>query len=341
MPHHIVDCSEDPYDLRPATEEITQQIFDLTNQGNGRSKPVIVIMGEIHTNPLHRLLQQAVMANCLKENQNLSVAYHMEHEHNLLGHIARTREGINFLPQLDSTLKHHDKNGQMLVQAVLKHEPIRYATKSAESVLGFCLDRGISVAFTDIAKRYYDERRQVFDWRDPETQLILTMPHGEALNVESPQGMALRNHFMAQKTTDIIVQRKPDVVVHHCGREHVLGDTPSGFSFADSLLAKFLAKGFPTIAVFPETKADHTRIPPEAFENTALKITVSGLANLSFGKNDPQEMACLHQCRQASRDMGDNYADSSQVKIWKTSVSRNLPLIKQARNTREMLFSPV
>jgi hypothetical protein len=43
MPHHIVDCSEDPYDLRPATEEITQQIFDLTNQGNGRNKPVICL----------------------------------------------------------------------------------------------------------------------------------------------------------------------------------------------------------------------------------------------------------------------------------------------------------
>lgn len=327
MSHHTVDCSKAPYDLRPATEEITQQIFDLKNPKDGKNKPVIVIMGEVHTNPLHRLLQQGVLARC--SEAGLSVAYHMEREHNLLGHIARTRRGIQASPQLDGTLAHHDKDGQILAKIALKYAPVRYATAAAENILGFCLGNGIATAFTDVAKRYSNERDQVFDWRDPETQL--TTPHNGTINVESPHGMTLRNRFMAQKTADLVVQRQPDVVVHHCGREHVLGDSPSGFSFAESLFAKFLAQGFLTIAVFPSTKTDQEKIPPEGLEETT-PIIVSGLADCRFGNNDPNELSCIQQCAQASGTLIDTYAGSAQIKIWMDSASRSLsPLITQAR----------
>lgn len=327
MSYHTVDCSKAPYDLRPATEEITRQIFDLKNPKDGKNKPVIVIMGEVHTNPLHRLLQQGVLARC--SEAGLSVAYHMEREHNLLGHIARTRRGIQASPQLDGTLAYHDKDGQVLAKIALKYAPVRYATAAAENILGFCLDNGIATAFTDVAKRYSNERAQVFDWRDPETKLII--PHGETINVESPQGMALRNRFMAQKTAGLIVQRQSDVVVHHCGREHVLGDSLSGFSFAESLFAKFLAQGFLTIAVFPSTKTDQEKIPPEGLGERTL-IIVSGLADCSFGKNDPNELACIQQCAQASGTLIHTYANSAQIRTWMHSSSRSLfPLITQAQ----------
>ena len=152
MVAHIINSAENSYDLRPVATAIMDRIHQAV-QANTSGKPVVVIMGEEHPKPSHRLLQQAILH--LSQESGLKPVYHFEYGHHLLEKFLRQRAG--FIPEEIDRLKSKDANGHLLLRAFKAyHDPMRYSPCASDNLFGFCLNRGISVSFTDAARKVDD-----------------------------------------------------------------------------------------------------------------------------------------------------------------------------------------
>lgn len=279
-------------------------------QGNTSGKPVVVIMGEEHPKPAHRLLQQAILH--LSQESGLKPVYHFEHEHNLLERVLRTKANFELSNQQLSELKLKDVSGHLLLRAIKTHEPMQYSPRAADNIFGFCIDNGISVSFTDAAKKtiYIDSDERFLNLRDRATQnfaagfLERSLSEDEEISVaSSPEGMAIRNNMMCQNSLKSAADTKLDIIIHHCGTHHAVGDARYGFSYEDSLAKRFRDKGCPVLVVYPDTNNMSENIPAEAGQQLVNTLLIKDLPNQSFAKNDPMEKWEVDRIISASGDL--------------------------------------
>ncbi len=297
MTAHIINSAENPYDLRPVANAIMDRIHQAVRQSktSGTSdKPVVVIMGEEHPKPAHRLLQQAVLH--LSQESGLKPVYHFEYGHHLLEKLLRQRAG--FISEEIDSLKSKDANGHLLLRAFKAyHDPMRYSPSASDNLFGFCIDKGISVSFTDAARKVDDFTLDThfFDVSDSATREIVIQHLGsnvsdiEAVSFDNATAMAIRNDMMCQNSLKSAADSKPDIIIHHCGSHHAVGDARYGFSYEESLAKKFKDEGCPVLVVYPDTNNMSDNIPAEAGQELANILLIRGLPDQSFTKHDPME----------------------------------------------------
>lgn len=321
-------CEDNPLDLRPAAVAVVQKLKHLRAQPTN-DKPPVIIMGEAHNKPTHRLLQQAVMALCTDEG--LSVAYHFEQEHSLLPQLLKSRLNMNLSPRDIAALSVADSSGRMLLKTAMLFRPVRFATYSAENVFAFAMDNNIAVAFTDAAKCRDDGAGRVatLNLRDPLTAQFTAAKRGQpvtsdaVISVETPEGMDIRNQMMVAKSVAHAQQVKPDIIVHHCGFQHAVGDARFGFSYAGSLAKQFQGMGHDTVVVCPAAASGDEHIPPDAAEGRGAICVVNGLAANEFTQNDLSEKAFLREIMYQSGGLIAPYEiDDATRKTWLKNLPR-------------------
>ena len=270
-----VDCSNDPYDVTAVTKAILDRVRHVQGEAADASKPVVVLMGEVHDQPSHRLLMQGFLAAAKADGFEPSL--HLEHEHQLLGRIARIDAGIELKSWQADALSLAERDGKILLQATMAYRPLSYSPIIGHNLMAYCLENAVPVAFTDAAKsgRASDSER-ILDQSDRETARQIAAYYSARFNhaassvpetpvsVEAPDGIAIRNRMMVDLSGRHLGLSRSTLLVHHCGREHLLGDTRSGFDYRDSLAAQFAAQGYQVVSVFPESSDAFDRVPAEA-----------------------------------------------------------------------------
>lgn len=323
MDFSTISCDQTPHDLR----FVARRVVDGALAVRDPSKRPILVMGELHDYPSHRLLMQAVLKDC--SERGLKTALHFEYDHNFLTRIAQTRVGLPFHDEGAFALAKLDPQGDLLVKAALCYNPFRYSSRTAQNLLAFCHDKKISAVFTDAAKTKFIEagRSRFLDPKDPETKVLIGRFSGSEdsqIDIESSQGIELRNMMMVQKTYEALERHKADIVVHHCGREHVFGDVRYGFSYASSLSAQFKDRGFHVTSVFPDHRFASDNIPEEALRDSDLSgILVQGLPDVL---NQQREADELESFRRASQGYLEVYNPEDLISRgkWRTKVRQGL-----------------
>ena len=167
---HYLDCSSNPYDLRPARDLIIQAAYALREK-TPNNKPVVIVIGEPHRMSSRLALIQMVTSSLLASENRLTVS--LENEHNKWSHIASRAErgmgmhipsGLFYMPQK------YDTGGQALLSADLGFEGIDGASVAYDNFLAFCLRKEIPTIYSEAAK---DDLGNL-DMRDSVTASIVT-----------------------------------------------------------------------------------------------------------------------------------------------------------------------
>lgn len=321
-----IDCSDDPYDVTAVTRAILARVHHLQGNEADPSKPVVVLMGEVHDQPSHRLLMQGFLAAAKADG--LDPSFHMEHEHRLLSRIARIDAGVELKGWQAEALTTAERDGKILLQATMAYRPLSYNPVIGHNLMAFCLENAVPVAFTDAAKSgKARDTEKALDQSDRETAQQIAAFYSERFNraasassdaplsVEGPDGIAIRNRMMVDLSGRHLDLSRSNLLVHHCGREHLLGDTRSGFDYADSLAARFAAQGYRVVTVFPDSSDAFERVPKEALceERTDI-VLVEGLSTRSYPVTHGTEQDELLQFCKNSGGLIDVYETDPEPK---------------------------
>lgn len=286
-----IDVSGRPFDMRPAAHAVVNRIEALRDIYP--QDPVIVPMGERHTEPTTQFHQQAVMQECL--NRGLTPAYAMELDYRTLDKYA-VKFGLNIAAADLKLHKAADPHNLLLRQMayMLNTHPTHFQH------LSFCHDKNLSVSFNDAAAAAYDDEYDILDYSDDQTRKTAekmgystSLPDIETRLAEgvsndddlvfmeakghlcvSRTGFHIRNKFMAEKTVEQWHAQKPDVLVLATGSAHVLGAYSSAAGF-HSPYNHSLTRYFRdhSKAVLPFTFGwSAILIPPEADQNQAVVL---------------------------------------------------------------------
>lgn len=321
-----IDCSDDPYDVTPVTAAILDRVALARSRQADSKKPVVVLMGEVHDQPSHRLLMQGFLEAA--RSGGLRPAFHMEHEHQLLSRIARIDAGVDLKGWQAEALSKADTDGRVLLQAVMAYRPLGYSPLTGQNLMAYCLENAIPVAFTDAAKSGRSQGAdRTLDVSDRQTAAQIASYHSPQFNqaaapqdlptllVEEPDGIAVRNRMMRDLSAARLESAGSDLLVHHCGREHLLGDTRSGFAYKDSLAVQFAAQGYTVISVFPQSSSAFDRVPDDAIAADAADVVlVEGLSALPYPVSPSDETNELLQFSQQSDGLIGLYETSPDAK---------------------------
>lgn len=243
-----VSCADDPSDIRPALHVLTQEIERRAAAGS-----LVVLMGEDHSVPLHKILRQGLLARLLQTSSSL--AYGMERPHDLLGALLENKCGQPVAPSLRVQLGRSDYDGQKLSRAFRALLSPVHTPFTGKNLLAFLAENKISIRANDAATVKQD--KEVFlDLNDPLTQRLIAQhkPHlqGLPVSVTSADGIALRNHMIVDCACAHMKETGAHIYVQDCGMGHLLGHQSARgvWPYADSLSALFAQAGMDVLPVF-------------------------------------------------------------------------------------------
>lgn len=243
-----IDASARPFDMRPAAHAISNRIESL--RALYPDQPLIVPMGERHTEPTTQFCQQAVMQECL--NRGLIPAYALELDYRSLEQYA-AKFGLSLSAQDIKRHQQADPHNILLRQMayMLNTQPSHFQH------LSFCHDHNVPISFNDAAVKAYDAEHDILDYGDAATRKVaeklgyptnLEMAEAQFARGElnddgfvfmqtqghlcvSQTGFHIRNKFMADKTLEQWHRQKPDVLFLATGSAHVFGAYSSAAGF--------------------------------------------------------------------------------------------------------------
>lgn len=317
-----ISCANAPHNLHIAASYIAAKV-----DAQAVSGTKYFLMGEEHNRSTHRLLQQAVMQLLLSGGSKL--AYHVEHDHSTLARLLKTRALYKYNDGQIETICANDRYGALAIRAALSFERFGYTPKTFENVFGFCLAEKVKTHFIDAAKYVLDagENKKYLNHREPETQAAVTAYYGHELQpntiipVESAEGMAIRNKFMTHKSQVHTKRDEPDVVVVHCGYQHLLGSTSSGFDYADSLAAAFRKQGIEPLIVIPSFKENIRDIPQAAIVAQHDVTVVEGLFDIGLPPIEAVEIEIIEGVVRQSEGAVTRHDVTSHLAQWKRNFS--------------------
>lgn len=330
MDYSIIFCAKNPHNLRTAASYIVEKVDVEVTSGTK-----YILMGEEHNRSTHRLLQQAVMQLLLSGGSK--IAYHVESDHSTLARPLKTRAAYN--DKQIETICANDRYGALVIRAALSFESFGYTPKTFENIFGFCLAEKIKTHFIDAAKYVADagDHKKYLNLRDTETKATATAYYGHELQsnsvvpVESAEGMSIRNKLMVQKSLAHAKHDGADVVVVHCGYQHLFGSVSSGFNYADSLAAQFRKCGIDPHIVIPSYKENISDIPAEAREAGHLVTVVEGLFDMSLPRMDEVENQIIDGVVSHSGGAVARHDVTDKISQWRRNFSADAKaLLKRA-----------
>lgn len=298
---HYINCSANPYDLRPATDLIVDTIHERLTE-MPEDKPLVVLMGEEHNTPTHHALQKMVISRLFSGKQHFTFA--SEHPHNFsasrltIGNIKTSDFPTDILNQWNLL----DNEGQDNLCTYLANSYIGlYSPVSCKNLYAFCYHNKITSVFNDAA--YYKDKKDpknrknnlYLDLNNPMT-MIAKKVYGtkkQKINVTSREGMAIRNIAMAFMALSHAEANHSPLVIQKTGLAHVFGDVSFNnkgekihcFPYQESLYATYKRTGAEVLAVFPTVKKHRygiNHLPENAYNELSRSIVIDGISDKGF-----------------------------------------------------------
>lgn len=325
-----VSCAADPCDLRPAVTAIMDRIDQAARSLRGK-QPIVVIIGETHSMPAHRMLQAQLLERLAKGPHKIAAGFELPH--NTLGAVANERFHGYLTGAEKAALGRKDADGQRALMSYLAFGGQKsLAPASFLTLLHFCYQNSIKTRFTDAARA-----GGVLDSDDPVTGRIIAYNTPEILQLVpwykirtiSQKGIDLRNQTMAHLAMTYAQRQGADVFIQHAGVEHLFGHSILGGKYENSLTAQFNKAGAHVISVlFAGAGYRIDQIPYEAQIN-AMKRTliITDVNNQVFTEETPGENAFLEKI---SRHSG------SQIKIFDPKLCLAERQVLQIQLRRDM-----
>lgn len=263
-----VDCSERPYDLRPALQAITSA-ENWFLERIPAEQTLVVLIGEDHPYQSHTFLQTALLkdhARKLQEKEFPAFAFGIEVPNNILqNHNERTE------PSSDphSPERHLD--------AIFGEQSIAPSTKM---FLQTCSEQSISVNFNDIATKDLRYSHSVIDQTDQSARAIVRKYYSDLKGKAVPREFCNDGQEFGIKLSNLAIvenainhMQRPDakgtrIYIQNCGALHVTG-----------LTDLFQKRGFAVLPVFLSFDDEIKAAIPESFaDKLEQSVRISGLA---------------------------------------------------------------
>lgn len=272
-----IDCSANPYDLRPASDIILRAAHDV-RKTLPDDRPLVILMAENHDMPAHIELQHMVASRLLA--QNLQFVFGLERPHNRWSFLAdkgmnkAVPSGLYYRPG------NYDPCGQAVLSAYLGFDGDAAAPVSHGNLLAFYYDRKISTIFNDAASK-----AGILDFEDPFTSSLARddLKHGNAADLSDADCMAIRNTAMAHSGVERAGTQQKNIIVQQAGYAHLFGWAQEGCGYETSLCTAYRKAGASVLPVFITTQQATLNILPEAaYQELGRTVVIDGLARDAF-----------------------------------------------------------
>jgi hypothetical protein len=255
----VIDCSENPYNLAPAAAAISEAVkcaMDEETAKGERGKPIVLIMGEEHKTPTHKLLKAMVIE-----------------------HLDIQAKKIIFAMEADYTTNRRTPS---------------YTTLSSYILNQTTHQKGLPIIFNDAARLEENKNNEYATTLKQNDSLNkISIDHycknnsihiDKPIDLKLPAAMAIRNHFMATYATHHLQKQNSKIVIQSTGAAHVLGNADKEFKFKHSLAQCYINLGYRVITVLPDLSDKiNFRIPEDSFRHKNIQtIQVKGLADHTF-----------------------------------------------------------
>lgn len=219
---NIIDCHEDPWDLRMPASAIGQQVAALLADATP-DKPLVVLVGEHHDMPAQVLLSLFV-ADWLKANladSQFVFGYEQPHDYAAAALAAESGLGIE---DTSIWLNKNDQNGNISQQAYLS----RFDSKGAQkALLGVTFASALSgtnvcVHFNDVSHRHakcgVGNALELRAWGKAEFPCS-----EEERDAWTTEMVAYRNRAMAERILLTCKEKQVSLYLQRCGVTHIAG----------------------------------------------------------------------------------------------------------------------
>lgn len=202
--------------------------------------PLVVITGERHSVPAHRVHHMAVI-KALREQEPTVVS--LEAPHNLSALTYKHLTEIDPNLEVKDRLKASDRIGDVSIKSAIVESDDHTRT----TFFRFLSHNEIPVRFTDAAVT----DRNLIDYEDPSTADSLPAEFNRAANplAYQKEGVEIRNRHMAKAAASHAREHGARILFHICGGAHIAGDKTLKFPGSESLSAYFKAQSLPVLAM--------------------------------------------------------------------------------------------
>lgn len=215
-PWQNVVC-DDPVDVTPVVDAVKKRVDEIKSAD--ADAKIIVWAGEIHTNPVHKLLQPSIL-QAVSDVSTPIMGVELW-RNRIIGYA----DALNYHVSDDYVDRFIEKDRDGKIQnalLALSHGQSR-ASNTIEAIARFHIDNGFKAVFTDAA-RYM--QGNTLDPMDSATHLAFELS-GENTNrndvrVRSRKGLEIRNRVMLEEASSLL--NDTDVVVQMCGMSHIIGE---------------------------------------------------------------------------------------------------------------------
>ncbi len=211
--------------------------------------PLVVIAGESHSIPAHKIHHLAVVDGLSKREPT---AFAFEMPHNIVSAQYAESEGKDPSPAASAWLKEHDKAGELSLKTALGF----YGSESSEharvTLFKYLLSHAVPTRLTDAVPTGF-----LLDLDDPSTAASLPAEFNRVAKYIAiqPDGVRIRNHHMAKLAAELARESHARILVHQCGIAHGAGDRQLDFAGGHSLAAYFSALNLPVLLTPIEHKS--------------------------------------------------------------------------------------
>lgn len=289
---HYINCSSNPYDLRPAADIILGAAYEMA-KSLPREQPIAIVFGEPHSMPSRIRLQNLVASRLHADNQAMTV--NVEFDHNYWSLLAKHGLGKEVPSELSYAPHDYDPKGQALLSAFLSVGGFGGTPVSFDNLMAFCRDKKIPTIFNEAAR---DEECNL-DMQDAFTA-SLTRRFLDTENVEGlklhrsnqedvPTCMAIANLAMAELGVEYAKANEAKFILQQAGLNHVFGTVESDCSFEHSLTRTYLEAGAAVLPVFSTIKTGDYGLnifPESAYGALGQSVVIDGLAEETFSWAD-------------------------------------------------------
>lgn len=260
-----MNLDQDAAAILSSSVQVVKRILDRRaemDRAGLHDQSLIVLAGEIHPVPSHLVHNMLLIEGVRRVDSSVGVA--MELPHNRMTRIfseTASPQAIELLEMQDSG----HLEGALSLKAELGFS--KYSVSDYTRFLFFLmlLRSATSTQFTDVA---YRTNSYCIDNKDP--SVIKSYRACNALPfigflANKNTGMKIRNHHMAEITTDFIGSKKHRIVFLTCGNAHIAGfDSFFGPRAEHSLSAEFRRRALPFMSVvrFQDSIFSPSRLPP-------------------------------------------------------------------------------
>lgn len=289
---------EDPCDLGPAIRILTDVIEEELDRLDPE-EPLVILMGEGHSLPVHMMLQIGVMkhlaglrdADPEDSSRNFVMASEMPFNNTAVLVQREDTYGLDIPENLKYRIQEHDPDGHLGLEAIITKNPVNNAPRSKERVFQTALQYEIPTVFNDAARKEIDGNT-CLDLNDP--QLANAVPEeSRDMNVplDSPLGYALRNRIMMKRAFEFAHKQTARIIFQACGTNHLFGVENNEAKYSHSLASQFKAAGCRTLGIFITSESNDCTpeqiTDTQAWQEHSNTVILRGLDDKACYKSSP------------------------------------------------------